>query len=329
LSSWHTGCENEPTHNQPEFDNLKVVEYTRAELVTIAQAAGFPHANEALVSAWAQDGLLAKGVNIGRGKGGDRGALYVWSEAQKNLFLSVLKFHVPGTKAVPRLLGIPTCTWLYWGWQYVPLVQLRKAMEKWSFHRTKAGHNLRRTEPDVRRVVKTWRDPSGSAADRRALEDALTDAYVHQTWDTSRLLRLGRAALDPAGHRKLRLPRETTIEDVITLLLLEMHGHQLLPKATDEQFAHVQHAQRQHARNYIRNWRRTAKEASDIPIDFEPPSVAMFMDLSCSDVVQQLGLIKLAEATNTALPVLPDYLDNLDGNFLFKGLPHDRQRPTP
>ena len=53
------------------------MEYTRAELVQLAREAGYPHANEALVSAWVQDGLLAKGVNIGRGAGGERGAYYV------------------------------------------------------------------------------------------------------------------------------------------------------------------------------------------------------------------------------------------------------------
>lgn len=109
---------------------MKVVEYTKSDLVKALQALGYTKISERLVTDWISMGLLGEGRRLGRGKGGGRGAKFVWSDEQFALFRTIVEQR-PRVKSVVVLTAIPVETWLYWGERWVELPQVKRALTTW------------------------------------------------------------------------------------------------------------------------------------------------------------------------------------------------------
>jgi len=95
----------------------------------VADAAGNGcHVGVRMIRDWTELGLLDYPQRLGAGKGhGSRQAMY--SANQRNLFLTLLH-HRPNNK-IRSLARIPVGIWTYWGDDYVPTSQARRAMNTW------------------------------------------------------------------------------------------------------------------------------------------------------------------------------------------------------
>src|SRR5205809_339547 len=103
-------------------------QFTKVALLAEAQRAGFT-ASSRLITDWVSVGLLDQATRRGRGRG--RGLTATWPEEQKNLFLTVLKKRQETARIAP-LCNIPVFVWLWWGDSFIPLRQVRRALNTWS-----------------------------------------------------------------------------------------------------------------------------------------------------------------------------------------------------
>lgn len=101
---------------------------TISDLVSDAIAAGY-EATPRLIRDWSEIGLIDYPARRPAGKGrGSRPALYPAS--QRQLFETLLLKRSEGSG--PRALAkIPVAIWVYWGDEWVPLRQVRRAMRTW------------------------------------------------------------------------------------------------------------------------------------------------------------------------------------------------------
>jgi hypothetical protein len=105
---------------------------TLPELLEEGRRAGH-RPTERLVHDWVAKGLLDHPSRRGLGKGGGRGSKAVWPESQSKLFLLLLKKR-SGVRWVVTLTNVPVGIWLYFGDAYVPLAQVRRALQTYGDH---------------------------------------------------------------------------------------------------------------------------------------------------------------------------------------------------
>lgn len=157
--------------------------YTAAEMVQAAKDAGHQRVSPRLVTDWEAHGLLDQPKNNGsNGRGGK--VLGTWDENQLHLFLSLLEVRVR-TKAVADLCSIPVWLWLWWGDDYVPMRQVKKAMTTWATAARKQNHS--RAATGTSRLVRTWGRSETPWADSRRLADSLPPMAAKGTIDKSAL----------------------------------------------------------------------------------------------------------------------------------------------
>ena len=102
--------------------------FTRDDLITHADAFR-PGMTGRLVTKWVQIGLLDRPRHPGRGRGVGGSHPGTWSYEQLQLFLALWRQYP--IRAIADLCNVPVFMWMYWGDDYVPLRQVRKAMYTW------------------------------------------------------------------------------------------------------------------------------------------------------------------------------------------------------
>ena len=138
------------------------------DLVADAAEAGY-QITVRLVRDWTQAGLLDRPHKRPAGKGhGSRQALY--PENQRKLLLTLLSKR-PGN-GIPSLARIPVGIWMYWGDEYEPLRQARRAMLTWIGD---PRSSLRRASETARTILGQLDNPAATPAARRQLRKVLTD----------------------------------------------------------------------------------------------------------------------------------------------------------
>lgn len=138
--------------------------YTKAELCEIAGV------TPRLIDDWEQVGLIDRPRRVSRGRGGMAPA--TWSENQKELLVQLVA-HRQRTPHIPPLCNLPVWLWLWWGDDYVPLRQVRRAVKTWGA--AAAPGSKRGVEAAARSMARTLRQPG---THRRA-PAALVDAVVN------------------------------------------------------------------------------------------------------------------------------------------------------
>jgi hypothetical protein len=159
---------------------------TIEDLLADSVAAGHS-ATARLIRDWTQAGLLDKPKRRPGGRGrGSAPALYT---ANQRMLLQVLLNKRPES-GIPGLARVPVWMWMYWGDDYVPLRQVRRALLTW----------LGDGKVSEKQAVQTARDlvvqldhPDATPAARRELRNAATD--FGRTGEVD-LDRLERAAFD-------------------------------------------------------------------------------------------------------------------------------------
>lgn len=168
--------------------------HTAEALVTAARQRGYP-ATKRLVADWVSIGLLDRGHDRGQGKG--KGKVYLWSENQRRLFLSLLVKQGSVRRAV--LLNIPVWLWLNWGDAYVPLRQVRRALAAWVGVNQRAG--VKRARITARQVVGELDHPRAGRTARKSLRELVEKAAYGQAVGREELLKAARAVYDTRGAR--------------------------------------------------------------------------------------------------------------------------------
>jgi hypothetical protein len=132
----------------------------------------------------------------GRGKG--RGALFLWSPNQLELLLLLLA----KSREVSRvrvLLNLPVGVWLYWGDEYIPLRQVRRAMENWAdVGRRHAHHDW---SGMAKRVVEAIASANSRRQDREVAADLIASLAKTRSVDVSELVEV----LEPLVGRENQL----------------------------------------------------------------------------------------------------------------------------
>jgi hypothetical protein len=179
---------------------------TIGDLVADAAAAGY-EASERLVRDWTAHGLLDSPQRRPAGKGhGSAAALY--PAAQRHLLLTLLH-HRPGN-SISSLARIPVGIWMYWGEEWVPIRQARRALlrhlgdpQSRTYARDVGRASKDRARAAARSMLSQLDSPQATPQARRDLLDAVTDAAWTGKPDLDVLERAVTAVFD-AGTTRIR-----------------------------------------------------------------------------------------------------------------------------
>jgi hypothetical protein len=160
------------------------------DMVAGAAARGYD-ASARLIRDWTQRGLLDYPQKRPAGKGhGSAPALYPAN--QRNLLLTLLH-HRPGNN-ISSLARVPVGIWLYWGDEYVPLRQARRALMTWLGDPRVSKQRAREA---ARATLGQIDSPRATARARRELLDVVTWANWTGKADFDRLEHAIRAVFEP------------------------------------------------------------------------------------------------------------------------------------
>jgi len=270
-------------------------------MIEEADGAGFGRLSPSLISDWVKIGLLDNPDRVPRPPGQGRGALYLWPDHQRDLFLSLLK-HRPGGNDIGRLLPIPVSVWLFWGDDFgVSISQVRRALTSWS--RSYQNHYATedRSLAYARLAVNGLAGPKASREDKRLLREALTDALNQNDWDQDRIAPLALAVVDPGALGRSFGPFAMSPAEVISYLGSMIRGLSVLDEASDGMLLEVRARHREFISWYMRDWasRRSEPSFGDW---FEEPTLDFIISGSCRDVVRHLGGMDIARQSGQDLP---------------------------
>lgn len=141
------------------------------DLLADARRLGHP-VTPRLITDWVARGLLDHPQRRSRGRGhGSTKAVY--PAAQRQLFEVLLTHRAAGGR-VSHLAAIPIAIWVYWGDEYVPLRQARRALLRWLYDYRRTMPNLAAHAAD--QLLDQIGHPDAAPADRYQLRQLLTHA---------------------------------------------------------------------------------------------------------------------------------------------------------
>lgn len=259
------------------------------DMVADAQERGY-EVSTRLIRDWAQRGLLDYPQKRPAGKGhGSAPALYPAN--QRNLLLTLLH-HRPGNN-IRSLARIPVGIWMYWGDQYVPLRQARRALLTWISDGQASKQSARET---ARAMLGQIDSPQATPQARRDLLEVLTWANWTGKADFEQLERAMRAVFEPdyktfrraIGHMSAPVMVDSMIQVMKARLLAATElraGHvtdEALAQARDSHvFAYADYAARQ---PFL-----AAATPPGQPL-YEPVTAEDTLNSSCRNLLSVIGL---------------------------------------
>jgi len=213
---------------------------TISDLVADAAKAGY-EVTARLIRDWTEQGLLdyPRKRPAGRGRG-SAPALY---PANQRMLLLTLLYHRPGN-SVRSLARIPVGIWMYWGDEYVPLRQARRALMTWISDARSSKQGAREA---ARAILGQIDSPQATQQARRELLDVLTWANWSGRPDFERLEKAIRAIFEP-GYRNLQRAVGHPAAPIMTGSMIEVMKARLLA-ATELRADHVTDAALAQARD--------------------------------------------------------------------------------
>jgi hypothetical protein len=274
----------------------------------ITDAAGRGHKVTArLIRDWTEAGLLDYPRRRSAGKGhGSRQALY--PAAQRNLFLTLLHHRRVGN-GISSLARIPVGIWMYWGDDFVPVRQVRRAMVTWIGD---PRASLRKARETAREVARHLDNPAATPAARRELREALADLAYTGRADFSRLERAVTSVFE-AGFGTLRRavghPDAPVMADsVIRVLKSRLIAVDLVREGrlTDEDFYA---ARRRHLVAYAEYAARQQFFAMHAPAEdpgmYEPVTAENALNACCGHLLTTIGLSALYPEGASQVDAMP------------------------
>lgn len=258
----------------------------------IADARGSGHTITArLVWDWTEAGLLDHPQRRPRGKGhGSSPALY---PANQRMLLLTLLHHRPNN-GIASLARIPVGIWTYWGDDYVPLRQARRAFITWLGD---SRVSQRKAKESAKALLGQLDNPAASTAARRHLVRIVADVAYTGRADLEMLDSAVRDVFEPGSkhvRRALGHPAAPiTAESVIDLIRARLAavGQLNAGAVTDESFLQARQAHLMVFHEYIGQQPALAASAPQhLPSMYERPNWEAALNSCCSDLLTILGL---------------------------------------
>lgn len=269
-------------------------------MVAAAQAAGFGDATERLVAEWVRLGLLDEAERVAR-TDGRRGALYQWPDNQWDLFRTLLAKRTE-IRHVRGLVQIPVGVWVYWGDQWVPLRQVRRALES-STGLFGPLRSYRRAVANAREVVRDISGPATTSEAAAELERAIADGTHNRRLDPEQLRPLIEAVVGGGGGRWG--PFAVGVDQIADTLRARLTAVAELDRATDEQLRRARNEHRISILHYAEHWREMARlpgAAGRVP----EPTMELLLNRAFQDLLFALGVVLIAEAEGRDVPPSPE-----------------------
>jgi hypothetical protein len=273
------------------------VPFTRDQLVDLARQSGL-ECTARLITEWAQFGIIDQPERVGRSDG-KRGAYYLWPDTQKDLLLTVLAKRGE-VRHIKSLVQVPVGIWMYWGDEWVPMRQVRRALT------TSTGlfgppNSYERALANARDVVRALTREGVSRGEMNELRDELAGQLHRGRIDPEVLRPLIEtiAATDPRtggwGPFGLR------VDEIVTWIQATVVAVEQLESVSDGQLRESRARQRFALLNYAKSWRRLA-QMPEYGQMFEEPTLELFMNRSCRDLLFNLGVRLVADQDGRELP---------------------------
>jgi hypothetical protein len=259
----------------------------------VADAAAAHHQVTArLVRDWSQIGLLDYPVKRSAGRGqGSRPALY--PATQRMLFLTELHHRRAG-QGIASLARIPVGIWMYWGEEYVPLSQARRAYLTWLGGRAISKASARAT---ARAIVEQVGHPAADRRVRAHLVNVLAQIAYNGRLDDERLEPAFRAVFEP-GHQQIRRAVGHPEAPMTTDAFIKRARARILAvrrfisgQVTDEEFLQARSDHLLHYADYCRRQSVYAAARGQTDSDiYKPVSLETALNDCCSHLLTTIGL---------------------------------------
>ena len=271
--------------------------FTREQLVDVASDRGL-ECSARLVTEWAQIGILDQPERVGR-RDGKRGAYYEWPDTQKDLFLTVLAKRGE-VRHIKSLVQVPVGIWMYWGDEWVPIRQVRRALA------TSTGlfgppNSYERALANARDVVRGLRRDGVSRTAMNELRDELA-GQLHRGRIDSELIRpLIKAIVATDPRTGGWGPFGLGVDEIVAWMQATVVAVAQVDSVSDGQLYESRARQRFALLNYASSWRSLA-QMPDYGQMFEEPTLELFMNRSCRDLLFNLGVRLVADQDGRQLP---------------------------
>jgi len=261
------------------------------DLLADATASGYTVTTR-LIRDWTERGLLDYPQKRSAGKGhGSAPALYPAS--QRNLLLTLLQKRPDNN--ISGLAKIPVGIWMYWGDDYVPLRQARRALMTWIGDPRTSRQRAREV---ARAILGQIDSPEATPRARRELLDVLTQANYTGRLDFEQVERTIRAVFEPDYRNEIRKAIGHPSALVMTDSMISMMKARLTAvsdltagNVTDETFIQARDA---HLFAYAEYVARQPILATASPPGtrqlYDPVTAGGTLNNCCSDLLLAIGL---------------------------------------
>jgi hypothetical protein len=171
--------------------------YTRDEMVRAARKAGFSPSGR-LLTDWVSLGLLDQATRRGLGRG--RGTKATWPQEQLNLFLAVLDKRLTVSHISP-LCNIPVFLWLWFGDEFVPTRQARRALMTWG-GANRHSSSWRAARTAAVNLAGQFAHPDADEQARERFIAAIASATYGAPFNAEAVLAAFREVFDPHGANR-------------------------------------------------------------------------------------------------------------------------------
>ncbi len=263
--------------------------YTRQDLIAEAQAAGYTISGR-LITDWVQLGLLDQPERHGLGR--ENGSIAYWPERQHHLLITLLAKRQEGAHVGP-LCNIPVWLWLWFGDEYAPLRQVRRALQTWGEFQgiPRKGASWTRARHAASEFIGQVGHPKAKVKDRKALQEGLAQMLSQGRFDGDRLLPLVRRVFDPRGTGVPRGPigGQLSPEDLVNLFKGRYLVLQHVETPSDSLFEWARFFYLSSLQSYLKDRPYLATDL-DFGKLFTEPELSDIINNACLSVVSTLGL---------------------------------------
>lgn len=267
-------------------------------MLEAAKEAGYEDVSKRLLLDWTNLGLLDTPERKSRGPGGGSGSRFEFADHQLELFLALLQQR-KGLRYVAGLASLPVSAWLYWGDEWVPLRQVRKALMTWW---GRGGHvqSLAKTRELAQRFVDVLVGDQGSKAKRKRLVDEITSSFDAKHYDVAKITQLVEDVLAslPGGHWG---PFQMGTQEAVDLLRAMTVAMEHYDEFSDGAFYEARARLRQNAVAYFRDQPKMADDRVWGHL-FNEMSFQDLVNRACADLLIGLGFMRIAIDYGRQLP---------------------------
>jgi hypothetical protein len=280
---------------------LKIVPLTRKGMVAAARDASYSDVSDRLVTDWVSLGLLDEPERTARGKGQGRGAFYEWPETQRDLFLTLLAQR-PDAPSRAAMCAIPVGIWMYWGDEWIPLRQVRRALRTWWDRPGRIG--WQRSLEAARLVVDTLAPAGTSRAAKSELRELVAGALENHVFPREAITESVRQLLDARSSDGAWGPYRTPPSEVVDGMWSMAVAIDRYQELTDGMFYEARSRLRPIMMSYAADWPTLSRQPG-YGQSYEQPTWEFLINRSPPQLLAGLGLQLLAQEDRRSLGPVP------------------------